>query len=137
MQNCPYCQNAIEPTNPVLLVDKIEKALKNEWHFAEEDSQAYYWAWPVGKKFDISGVGEAEVVAKKIKADASEFETGYYDGGSELPQGTTFETYVVLKVGEHFFKKTGHGDSYSEVVWNGPLRPVTPKTETRVVYTFG
>lgn len=134
MATCPYCQSAVDDNNPALLCEKIAAALKDQWGKAESDSD--YYGWPVGKRFPVSDVGTVEVVDKKVKVDVTEMERGYYDDG-ELPQGTTFEVYVVLKVGEHFFKKTGVGDSYSEISWNGPVKPVTPKEETRVVYTFG
>lgn len=135
MATCPYCQSTVEDNNPVLLADKIDKALKSQWFHAEGDSTNGY-DWPVGFAFDIAHIGRAEVVAKKIKADVEEFQDGYYYGGSELPQGTTFEAYVILKVGEHFYKKVGEGDSYSEITWVGSVLPVKPKTETRTVYVF-
>lgn len=131
---CPYCASAIDENNPALVCEKIERDLKDSWHLAESDST---YGWPIGKEIRLPGLGfAAEVVDKKVKVDTSEMESGYYSGG-ELPQGTTFVTHVVLKVGEHFYKKTGEGDSYSEIVWAGPVKPVTPKTEMRVVYTFG
>lgn len=135
MTECPYCKSEIDDDNPALLCEKIDEALKSMWGSFESDNDLY--GYPVGKKFTIDGIGRAEVVDKKVRVDISEFATGYFDGSDELPQGTTFLTYVVLKIGETFFKKTGEGDSYSEITWAGAVKPVTPKTETRVVYTFG
>lgn len=133
MQNCPMCFSEISDDNPALVARAIEKA-NLPWHQAESDRGLY--GWPVGKKIEIDGVGEGEVIAKKINALASEFEEGYYEGGTSLPQGTTFEAFVVLKVGDHFFKKTGEGDSYSDITWAGLTTPVIPKEKTVVVYDF-
>lgn len=133
MKNCPYCDSEVRYDNPVFVAVALEKELQAHWYKAESDDATY--GWPIGKTIHFDG-SLAEVVDKKVKATSEEFSDGYYYGGSELPQGTTFETYVILKVGEHFFKKTGEGDSYSEIVWTGPVLPVKPKAETRVVYVF-
>lgn len=132
MQNCPYCDSQIADDNQVFIAEKIEAA-GLFWHQAESDDSRY--GMPIGKRISLGDDLVAEVVAKKVKVDFSEMQHGYWEDGS-LPQGTTFETYVVLKVGEHFFKKTGEGDSYSEITWTGPVRPVKAKQKQVTVYEF-
>ncbi len=140
LKNCPYCDSTVQDDNPVFVAMLLEKELEGQWYHAESDNARDTWAWPIGKVLGLSNSLSnnlvAEVVDKKVKATVDEFQDGYYYGGEELPQGTTFQTYVILKVGEHFYKKTGEGDSYSEIVWAGPVVPVKPKTVTKVVYSF-
>lgn len=133
MAECTYCGSDVAEDNQVFIADAINRA-EVYWHHFESDSGLY--SQPVGSSIHIDGVGRAEVAAKKIRADVSEFEEGYYEGGTSLPQGTTFQTYVVLKVGDKFFKKTGEGDSYSDITWAGDVRPVKAKEKTVVVYDF-
>lgn len=133
MAECSYCGSEVEETNQVFTADAINRA-EVYWHHFENERGSY--VYPVGSFIEIDGVGRAEVVAKKLRADVSEFEEGYYEGGTSLPQGTTFQAYVVLKVGDHFFKKTGTGDSYSDITWTGDVRPVKAKEKTVTVYEF-
>ena len=133
MKNCPWCASEVSEDNQVFVAQQIENA-NLSWYQAENDDLRY--GMPIGRKLDIGNGLTAEVVAKKVAAVATEFETGYYDGGTTLPQGTEFKTFVVLKVGENFFKKEGTGDSYSDITWDGPVRPVKPSTKQITVYEF-
>lgn len=122
---CPYCSSTISDDNPAAILDKIEREM--DWSDFESDHDR--WGYPVGKKFSVEGVSEIEVVSKKMNADNR-------DSWGELPQGSTFEVWVVLKVGDTFLKKTGEGDSYSNINWCGMLRAVQPREVTKVIYEF-
>lgn len=132
MQKCPLCFTEVPDDSPAVLAEIIDKEVS--WHSFESDSAQY--GKPIGHKFNIPGVGIAEVVAKKAKYDTGDLGTGYYGGESELPQGTEFDVFVVLKVGENFYRKTGTGDSYGEVFWTGNVRPVQGVAKTVIVYEW-
>jgi hypothetical protein len=128
---CPYCKSEITEDNPVLAIQTLRNWISTHigWDAFESDH-----SYPVGKVFSIAGK-PAKVVAKKTTYDTGDIDRdGYY--GSELPQGTIFETYIVIEYAGNFFKKLGEGDSYGEVAWNGELLPVTPKVKTVEVYEF-
>jgi hypothetical protein len=73
---------------------------------------------------------------KVVKARKSWNDSGTGDDYSYLHQGDTFEAFLVFKVGDFFFKKTGTGDSYGEVRWDGDFGPVEMKSKTVTVYDF-
>lgn len=134
MKSCPYCDSVVADDSPVFVAVTLERELRDQWYLADRDGNFY--SWGIGKILHVGDLGDVEVVDKKIRALPEEFTEGYYDGGTTLPQGTTFEAYVVLKVGDNFYKKTGEGDSYSDITWSGPVVPVKPKAVTKVVYSF-
>ncbi|OKI54556.1 hypothetical protein [Micromonospora sp. CB01531] len=134
LKNCPYCDSEVWPDNPVFVATLLERELDRQWGKAESESD--YYGWPVGKRIDLKDGLTAEVVDKKIKVDLSELADGTYYGDGQLTQGTTFQVYVILKVGENFYKKTGEGDSYSDITWAGPVVPVKPREEVRTIYVF-
>ncbi len=132
---CPYCRSEVLTDNPVFHLTRLRKWVEKNggWGIFEYPPGAtYHNAYPKGKQFTIEG-WTAEVVDSKIKYDSGDI-SDYYDG--DLPQGTTFEVFVVVKVGEGFFKKTGTGDSYGAISWDGDLLPVVPKVKTVEVYEF-
>lgn len=55
------------------------------------------------------------------------------DHYGELPQGDTFDLFVVFRVGEQFFKLNGEMDSYGNNTWNG-IRCVKPVQKTVTVW---
>lgn len=126
MNNCPMCFSAISDDNPALVAVVIDKA-GIDW----DDFGSGRWkSYNVGDTYHIEGVGDAEVIQVKL-----------YDGppgwsSDELPQGTEFEAFVVLKVGEHFYRKTGAGNSYNDITWAGPVFPVKATSKTVTVYEF-
>jgi hypothetical protein len=109
MTNCPLCNSEIPSDSPAMQLTKLSEFVKSKggWEIFETDHATY--GYPVGKQFNVNG-WTAKVVAKKVRIDNGDIDKDYWDG--ELPQGTTFEAYVVIQVGENnFFKKTGTGDS--------------------------
>lgn len=127
---CPYCHSEIADSNPVLSLEAIKAYVEKSGGWDLFESARY----TVGTVLAI-GEFSARIVALKTSYDSGEIERdGYYD--NELPQGTTFEVYVVLSYRDGFFKKTGTGDSYGEITWDGELRPVTVKTKTVEVYEY-
>jgi hypothetical protein len=85
-------------------------------------------SYPIGKTF-LAGDYTAKVVAKVTDPG---YPANGYDGAYE--QGSEFETYIVLEAEGQFFKKTGTGDSYGEVSWDGDLLPATVKEKVVKVY---
>jgi len=72
------------------------------------------------------------VVDKKTTYETGDIDRdGLYD---ELPQGSTFQAHIVFQVGDNYFKKTGTGDSYGDVSWDGDFRLVTVKEKIVKVY---
>lgn len=140
-RKCPYCQSEVPEHNSVFKMQAIKDWMETknlDWSIFENDKPAYGnledYYWPVGKEFTI-GDYSASVVAKKVTYDSGEIDRdGYYDG--ELPQGSTFNCFVVLNVDGDYFKKTGTGDSYGEVSWDGELRPVTKTVKTVEVFEY-
>jgi len=130
--NCPLCNSEIPSDHPAFLLTELSAWVTKQggWSIFESDNTRY--GYPVGRAFDMGG-RKATVVARKTSYDSGDIDAaGFYDG--ELPQGTTFSVYVVIKVGDSFFKKTGTGDSYGEISWDGDLLPVTPKQKVIDVF---
>lgn len=118
MAECKFCFSEISDDNPVLVAEKIDAA-GLDWD-----------AFQVGRKITVRGVGVCEVVASK----GYDGPMGYSE--YELPQGTEFDAYVVVKFGEYFFRKDGVGDSYNSITWAGPVRPVKATAKQVTVYEF-
>lgn len=127
LRPCPMCNTALTDDNPAFVAAMIQEA-GLDWN---DFGQGRWKSYNVGDTFTISkDIGTAEVVAVKLYDGPP----GWGDG--DLPQGTEFDAYVVLKVGEHFYRATGKGDSYNDITWTGVVLPVkaTPKNVT--VYEF-
>ena len=124
--NCKLCGTELEETHPAVIAQKIEDAVN--WGAFESDEARY--GRPVGYAFNVSGVGNVVVEAKKLKPAMEDMQDGYYAGESEYPQGTEYQAFVILRYGDTFFKKTGNADSYGEIVWSGILTPTKPKQIT-------
>ena len=125
MATCPYCSSEISPDNPALILDALKKTVDKlgGWAIFENDRISY--GYPVGKTFTV-GSHVAKVEAKKTTYSTGDIERNGYYGESELPQGTTFDVYVIIEVSGSYFKKSGTGDSYGEVSWDGDLKIVKP-----------
>ncbi len=133
MATCPLCTSEIPNDHPALLLGTLDKTVKEMggWDAFEGDDTR--WGKPVGSTFKV-GSRTAKVEAKKTSYDAGDLSeyASYYD--DELPQGTTFTTYVVIEIDGSYFKKTGTGDSYGRVSWDGDLNLVTPTEKLVKVY---
>jgi hypothetical protein len=123
---CPTCRTELEPGSP----SAIGVALKNHiesnggWDQGFTEDHKY--------RFDTY---TADIV--KVKDSWGDPNSDRYEDYSYIHQGDTFEAFVVFRVGDFFFKKTGQGDSYGEVDWDGDFTPVTMKVKTIEVYEFG
>lgn len=127
---CPTCQTELPDTHPATLVTLFKEfiAKNGGWEVFET-------RFTKGMRFNF-GPGAshyAEVVDSKTSYATGDidYDAGWYDG---LPQGTQFETYIVVKIGDNYFKKTGTGDSYGEVTWDGELVNVTPREKKIVIW---
>jgi hypothetical protein len=104
------CDSEIADDNPALKQAALVLAVESQGGWSRFEGRN------VGYKFK-AGDFSCTVEAKQI-------DPGYapngYDGA--YSQGETFETYVVISVGDTFFKKTGTGDSYGEVSWDGEVK---------------
>lgn len=129
MNKCPYCNSEVDESNSVFILPALLKYIKKYgWGMFESDH-----SYPVGKQFTFDGYS-ATIAAKKISYDSGEVDVSDYNGDSALPQGSTYNAYIVFKVGNNYFKKTGTGDSYGDVSWDGDLIPVQVKTKTIEVF---
>lgn len=54
----------------------------------------------------------------------------------EFAQGHESKIYIVFQSGDRYFRKTGHGDSYGNHSWHGPVKEVFPKQVQRIVYEY-
>lgn len=132
MNECPLCKTELPNDHPALNLVALETYVKSKGGWEVFESNHVNYGYPEGKSFSIAPktgtfgnkILEGKIVAKKIKYDSGDIERDYYDG--DLPQGTTFETYIVVEIEGAFYKKTGTGDSYGEVSWDGDLKIVTP-----------
>lgn len=120
------CSTALTDDNPAFVAAAIQEA-GIDWN---DFGPGRWKSYNVGDTFSIRGLGTAEVAAVKL-----------YDGppgwnGDELPQGTEFDAYVVLKVREHYYRVTGKGDSYNDISWTGIVLPVKAQPKTVTVYEF-
>lgn len=121
--NCPTCNTELSDNHPASAIDKLLNwvEVNGGWSNAFE-------GYSVGE--EVGFVPMIEVAAIKLTYDTGDVDVDGYSGESCLPQGATFTAYIVLKIGELFYRITGIGDSYGEVVWNSSLHIVTatPKT---------
>lgn len=132
MKNCPTCNTALPEEHAAFNLPKLQGWVRSQggWQIFEQSK------YKVGYQFSIPGINSVvEVAGLKTSYDTGDISTeGYYGGESPLPQGSEFETFVVLRIGESYFKKTGTGDSYGDVSWDGDVRAVTAKTKVIEVF---
>lgn len=121
--NCSFCGHQIE--GDVALAKKFFEAIaEHEWDRISTKA--------VESIVERNAV-TALLVSKKDNFDTGEVEDSYYSG--EYPQGSSFEAHLVFRIGESFFKKAGHGDSYGSVEWeHGSVTKVNPTTRTITEY---
>lgn len=134
MNSCPLCASSLPDEHPAFHVQKFLAWVDGDWGQFEE--QAGYYASrskPIGYAFTVPGINSTvKLVARKSKYDSGDISDGYFDG--ELPQGTEFKTFLVFQIGDLFYKKTGTGDSYGSVSWDGDFRLAQKTTKTVEVF---
>ena len=119
---CPYCESEIEETNPAILLFRLNEVAGSTYSWSTMEN------WPVGKAFRV-GSEMAQLVDKKIDPG---YPANGYDGAWD--QGTEFTAHLVIEFKGSFFKKTGTGDSYGEIAWDGDLKPA--KVTEKVVKVY-
>lgn len=125
MIECTLCKSTLDPDSEggiaISLLNFIDGSYRHTWDSFTE-----------GQHFSLNNGLVAEVV--KVRDgwnDGLESETSSYSH-----QGDTFEAFVVFKVGDFFYKKSGTGDSYGDVSWDGDFGPVKLQVRTVQVYDF-
>jgi hypothetical protein len=115
MPKCPTCETELESNHPALFLAKIADFVKgySSWSTIED--------YPEGHTLRLGDLS-AKLVSKKVDPG---YPANGYDGAWE--QGTEFTAHLVLEVNDHFFMKTGTGDSYGDISWDGDLKQVTVK----------
>lgn len=126
MTQCPTCNTELPSNHPAiqtkLLLEFVEKA--GGWSVFE--------SYEEGQR--LPGLSAISIAAIKPTYDSGDIDIEGYYGESALPQGSEFQAYVVFKIGDTFYKKTGTGDSYGDVQWDGDLRQV--EATSRTVWEF-
>jgi hypothetical protein len=116
------CDSTIENDNPALKQAALEQ-------FADKIT-----SWNVLANRPVGYTFKADPFMCNI--EATKLDPGYpangYDGAYE--QGSEFEAFVVISVEGTYFKKTGIGDSYGDVTWDGPLKKVSVKEKIVKVF---
>lgn len=120
-ETCDFCGHSIDPNGDAANAKRFFSAMTGS-DFSS-----------VALRNEVESIVEkgnvsALLVAKKAGLDVGELTDGYY---GEYPQGTTFEAYLVFRIGDSFFKKFEEGDSYGDVTWSNGLnnvRSVNPVT---------
>lgn len=119
---CPTCNSELPDNHPALTLQSLLNYIENSggWYI--------FNSYSVGDK--VSKFDDVEIAAIKTMYETGDVDVESYYGESALPQGSEFETYIVFKVGEFFYKKTGRGDSYGEVEWDGDIKQVEAVAKT-------
>lgn len=132
MKNCPLCATSLPDSHPAFHIQTFLSWVAGDWsQFEDHGRSAYYPTHPLGKTYQIPGIdAPVTLVARKTKYDSGEINADNYYFSDGLPQGTTFKTFLVFQIGDLFFKKTGTGDSYGEVSWDGEFLPTQKVTKT-------
>jgi hypothetical protein len=124
---CPTCQTELPASHPAFDRQVVLDYVKNRlggWDSFESASKNATWNLSNGKTLRL--------VDSKTDYDTGDIDHDSYYG--ELPQGTEFDTFLVFQVGDAYFKKTGTGDSYGHISWDGELTNVTPVEKVVLVW---
>jgi hypothetical protein len=125
---CPTCQTQLPSDHPAFHREVLLEWVKTNGGWDRFESSMYV----EGKVLNVPNLPDVKIAAIKQTYDPGDIDLDYY---GELPQGTEFEVFVVLQVGENaFFKKTGTGDSYGRVSWDGEFKNVTPREKKVLVF---
>lgn len=123
MITCITCGTDLEPGSVGAIAVKVKQ-------YADSN---YGWGYfDEGDTFTIDGQKAEVVKVRKAWNDGGDDSEDY----SYARQGQTFDAFVVVKVGDLFFRKSGTGDSYGEVSWDGDFGPVQMKSKQVTVYEF-
>lgn len=128
-KKCPTCLTELSDDDPAFDMEAIESYIEGCGGWSAFETEGF-----IPKEFPLGNSKVATVVEKKVHYDSGDVDVEGYFGESALPQGSIFTTYVVFKVGDVFFKKTGTGDSYGNVTWNGKFSRATVKVVERYVF---
>lgn len=130
MRNCPTCNTPLPENHSAFDLQYVLNAVAKNGGWARFEEGSYKQL----KSLTLENGKVATVAASKTTYDKGDIDVEGYYGESALPQGSEFSTFIVLKVDNQFFKKTGRGDSYGEVVWDGDLVPVQAREKTVLVF---
>lgn len=125
---CPMCENPIPSDHAAALYTPVKEKVEKlgGWQIFESD-------YAVGDFFTLDdGIVVLVHDAKPTYNSGDITPDGY--GESPLSQGDTFATFVILNVAGSYFRKTGSGDSYGDVTWDGDFTIVKPKEITTLVF---
>lgn len=122
MATCPMCNSEIANDNPALKQAALLSVVESQGGWSRFEGRS------VGYTFLAGGF---HCTVEALKLDPGYPKNGY-DGAYE--QGTDFEAYVVISVEGTYFKKTGTGDSYAEISWDGQVKQA--KVTEKVVRVF-
>ncbi len=130
MRNCPTCNSVLPEDHSAFDLEAIQNYVKSNygWHVFENHTHKE------GTTFTLPNGKSATIVKSKTSYDKGDIDVEGYYGESALPQGSTFEAFIVFKVGDSYFRKTGTGDSYGDVTWDGDLTPVRAREKTVLVF---
>lgn len=129
MKACPACDTPLPEGHPAFLMTYLQDWVQEQggWHIFESSK------YVKGATFTVNG-RTAKIADIKDTYDSGDIDVEGYYGESALPQGSTFNGYIVIKIGDSYFKKTGTGDSYGEMSWDGDLKRVAPTVKTIEVF---
>ena len=124
MITCVTCGTNLEPGSAGAIAVKIQEHADANygWNYFDE-----------GDTFTIEGQKAEVVKVRKSWNDGEEEDDVDY---AYARQGLTFDAFIVVKVGDLFFKKSGTGDSYGGVSWDGDFGQVQMKSKQVTVYEF-
>ena len=105
--------------------DELEARLKDDGNML---NGGYFDYWDFfhearpGDKVDVLGLGEVEVLESVTYRD------GDYQGND------SYENYIVVKVGDQIFRKTGYYNSWDGGAWDGAWHEVKKVEKTISVW---
>jgi hypothetical protein len=124
MIECTLCKTQLDPESEggiaVRILNFMDGSYRHSWDSLSE-----------GQTFMVGNKTVQVVKVRDGWDDGLDSDTSSYSH-----QGETFDAHVVLKVGDFFYKKSGTGDSYGEVSWDGDFGPVKLTVRTVEVYDF-
>lgn len=106
-----------------LTAEEVEQALEST---TDSYRYGFYWsslAW-----------GDADIDHLEINGEVYPFEVFDRKIGSEGDWQT--DTYIVVKVGEQYFRKNGYYASHDGSYWDGSFTEVHPREKTVTVWEY-